>query len=146
MDRYCYFSPKFVTEDELIAVYEFTHKIAKDSKFNKFTICVNNIQANQEVEKIFNRVKTNKLERYKVIVDRKVNVQLKTPNGLKKFDDLCLVLAIHPSQKLLKKLESNIYLKILVVVAEVPPNGICKHLEVWADNNNVERFEIKFNE
>ena len=145
MERYCYFSPEIITEDELKAGYKFTHDLAKERNFKRLIICVNNIQANQFIEKIFNSTTTKKLERYGIVVDGQVNIKLKTPKGLKSFDDIKIVFAIHPSQQLLQKLESNLNIEVLVVIAEVPPNGILKHLDNWADENNVERLEINPN-
>ena len=139
MERYCYFSSTFVSGDELRGAYQFTHDIALKKNL-PITICVNNINANQSVEKIFDKVNKNKLERYQTISDGPIEVRLKTPRGLDPWGTYGVILAIHSSREAIKKIEAIKKLNTVVAIAEIHSDGTCAHLEKWAEENNANRL------
>lgn len=140
MDRYYYFSPELISGDELKAGYAFAKNLAKENG-ETLTICVNSVQTcDQFLEKIFTATAVNKLRSYKTISDGLVTVQLKSPKGLKEYESYGVILALHSSPEAISKLEGTIKVHSLVVVAEVPTNGICDHLETWASEKDAQRL------
>lgn len=145
MDRYYYFSPEFISEDELKAGYAFARNLAKENG-GTLTICVNSVQnCDQFLEKIFTDTAVNKLCSYKTISVGPVTVQLKSPKGLKEYENYGVILALHPSPEAILKLEGAIKVHALVVVAEVPTNGMCAHLEAWASEKGAQRLDAATN-
>ncbi|MCD8551854.1 MAG: hypothetical protein LRY74_18030 [Shewanella xiamenensis] len=140
MDRYYYFSPELISGDELKAGYAFAKNLAKDN-VEILTVCVNSVQnCDQFLEKIFTVTAVNKLRSYKTISDGSVTVQLKSPKGLKEYQNYGVILALHSSAEAISKLEGAIKVHTLVVVAEVPTNGMCAHLENWASEKEAQRL------
>lgn len=145
MDRYQYFSPNSIGGTELKAGYDFAKAMAQEHG-EILTICVNNIQnCDQFLEKIFNPLTVNKLRSYQPISDGNVSVQLKSPKGLKGYTSFGVLLALHPSPEAISKLEGQIKAHSLTVIAEVPVDGSCAHLELWASEQSVNRLTIEEN-
>lgn len=143
MDRNYYFSPNLVSDDELKAGYAFAKGLAEENG-EILTICVNSIQnCDQFLNKIFNTTAVNKLRSYKVISDGSVSVQLKSPKGLKGYESFGVILALHASPEAISKLEGSIKAHSLTVVAEVPVDGTCAHLESWASEKSARKLGVE---
>lgn len=145
MNRNYYFSPSLVSGDELKAGYAFAKNLAEESG-EILTICVNSIKnCDQFLNKIFNTTAVNKLRSYEVISDGSVSVQLKSPMGLKGYENFGVILALHASPEAISKLESSIKAHSLTVVAEVPVDGSCAHLDSWALEKSAQKLGVEEN-
>ncbi len=139
MERFAYFSPELISGDELNAAYIFAAKIARE-KNAPITILVNNIgTSSQFLEKIFTEVEKNKLRRYEIISKNGVNIQLKSPDGFKDYQSYGVILALHSSQKAIKKIESNDQTLAVIAVAEI--NHLAEHLTNWKTEKGVKELK-----
>ena len=139
MERYAYFSPTIVSEEELKGAYAFAVDIAKKHN-SRLTVLVNSISNSEQfLEKIFTEQEKNKLRRYETITKSGLDVELKSPDGFKDYQSYGVILAIHSSPKAIKSIESNDQTLAVVAVAEV--NQLAGHLVEW--KNEKDAVELK---
>ncbi|MDC3190437.1 hypothetical protein NQU96_11850 [Pseudoalteromonas elyakovii] len=138
MERYSYFSNTQIKNEELRAAFNLCLKKAVELN-EPLTILVNNVNLGSSFLTAFLSDKEkNKLKSYKTINKDGINIQLKSPVGLKQYNNYGVVLAIHSSPSAIEKIDNSELTKFVVVIAEL--NDYTEHLTAWEMEKGVKKL------